>query len=175
MALNGNSFGFDFNPVVDRLRIVSDNDQNLRVNVDTGAALVDGDLSYPAGGRNARRNPSVVGVAYSNPDNDPNTGTVLYDVDAGLDILARQDPPNNGTLNTIGGLGVDTGALVGFDIGRRYGGLAALQPGGGASRLHSVDLDSGRARDRGRIGGGESVKGLAIPIDGDRYDGGGDG
>src|SRR5258705_5154867 len=31
-----------FNPVVDRLRIVSDMGQNLRVNVDTGAMLTEG-------------------------------------------------------------------------------------------------------------------------------------
>lgn len=187
VPLDGNSFGLDFNPVVDRLRIVSDNDQNLRVNVDGGATLVDGNLNYPAGDRNAGRNPNVVGAAYSNPDNDPNTGTVLYDIDSGLDILARQDPPNNGTLNTIGLLGVNTGDVVGFDIGGRnrggswggygdsgYNALAALQPSGGAPRLHSIDLDSGRARDRGRIGNGETIKGLAIPTGGDRdRDGGG--
>ncbi len=35
--LNGSSFGMDFNPVVDRLRVITDADQNLRINVDTGA------------------------------------------------------------------------------------------------------------------------------------------
>lgn len=41
VALEGTNFGMDFNPTVDRLRIVSDSGQNLRVNVDTGAATVD--------------------------------------------------------------------------------------------------------------------------------------
>jgi len=36
-ALSGTDFGVDFNPVVDRLRIVSNTGQNLRVNPDTGA------------------------------------------------------------------------------------------------------------------------------------------
>src|SRR5262249_14021470 len=36
-ALRGTRFGVDFNPVPDRLRIVSDANQSLRVNVDTGA------------------------------------------------------------------------------------------------------------------------------------------
>lgn len=198
VPLAGNRFGFDFNPVVDRLRIVSDQDQNLRVNVDGGATTADAALNYPAGDRNAGRNPNVAGVAYSNPDTDPNTGTVLYDVDSGLDILARQDPPNNGTLNTIGALGVDSADLVGFDIGRSggsygdgsygrsrggdsgYGALAALQVNGSA-RLYSVDLNSGRVRDRGRIGDGEKIDGLAISLqmdrdrDGDRPSGGGRG
>ncbi len=36
-ALDGTDFGVDFNPVSDRLRIVSNTGQNLRVNADTGA------------------------------------------------------------------------------------------------------------------------------------------
>ena len=40
--LNGAAFGVDFNPTVDRLRVISDNDQNLRFNPDTGlVAAVD--------------------------------------------------------------------------------------------------------------------------------------
>src|SRR5262245_9576311 len=44
-TLSGTEFGVDFNPVVDRLRIVSDTGQNLRVNVDTGATITDGNLN----------------------------------------------------------------------------------------------------------------------------------
>ena len=36
-AITGTNFGVDFNPVADRLRIVSDTGQSLRINVDTGA------------------------------------------------------------------------------------------------------------------------------------------
>jgi hypothetical protein len=39
--------------------------------------------------------------------------------------------------------------------------LATLQRSGG-SRLYSIDLKSGRARDRGAIGNGESVRDIAI-------------
>ncbi len=45
VALVGCSFGVAFNPVVDRLRIISDTGQNLRANVDTGATLVNGTLT----------------------------------------------------------------------------------------------------------------------------------
>ena len=45
VALSGSAFGVDFNPTVDRLRIVSDEDQNLRANVDTGATLTDSPLA----------------------------------------------------------------------------------------------------------------------------------
>ena len=55
VALEGTSFGVDFNPTVDRLRVVSDTGQNLRVNVDDGSTLTDGRLAYPASLR--RRHP----------------------------------------------------------------------------------------------------------------------
>ena len=56
-ALSGTRFGVDFNPAVDRLRIVSDAEQNLRVNPNTAAiAGVDTALT-PAG--------TVAGVAYT--------------------------------------------------------------------------------------------------------------
>ena len=38
----------DFNPVPDRLRVVSDTGQSLRINVDTGAVITDTALN-PAG------------------------------------------------------------------------------------------------------------------------------
>ena len=45
VALAGASFGVDFNPTVDGLRVVSDTGQNLRVNVDNGMTNVDTALS----------------------------------------------------------------------------------------------------------------------------------
>jgi len=57
-ALSGTSFGFDFNPVVDRIRVVSDTGQNLRLNPDTGA-VAGTDLNLNIGGGT----PHVVGSA----------------------------------------------------------------------------------------------------------------
>ncbi len=65
-GLSGRSFGVDFNPVADRLRVVSDSGQNLRVNPITGGATTDRALAYAAGDRNAGKAPSVVGAAYTN-------------------------------------------------------------------------------------------------------------
>ena len=49
-ALAGAGFGFDFNPTVDRIRVVSDSAQNLRLNPATGAvAFTDGTLRYKDG------------------------------------------------------------------------------------------------------------------------------
>ena len=46
-ALSGTTFGFDFDPV-DRIRVVSDTGQNLRLNPDTGAVVAVDTASTPA-------------------------------------------------------------------------------------------------------------------------------
>ncbi len=48
VALSGSFFGVDFNPTVDRLRIVSDVGQNLRANVENGATSSDDPINYTA-------------------------------------------------------------------------------------------------------------------------------
>ncbi len=170
VPLSGNAFGVDFNPTVDRLRIVSDTGQNLRVNVSTGAATVDTPLAYAATDPNAGVTPRVGGVAYTNNDNDeivvaPNpptagtTGTTLYDIDAALDVLDTQAPPNAGTLNSVGSLGVKTRTTIGFDIysrlsmGRAVSNTAFASLGRrGTEKLYSVDLATGAVRKLGSFG-----------------------
>lgn len=195
--LQGEFFGFDFNPVVDRIRVVSDKGQNLRLNPDLGTVVdfdpatagiqTDGKLAYDNTTAdndpvdvNAERRPRVGGAAYTNPDNDPATGTTLYDIDAERDTLVIQSPPNNGTLNTVGNLGFKVNELAGFDIGVNNIAYAALrardgnndadeqttQPNGqcGKSQLFTVNLTTGRATFVGYIGSPQSVVGLAIPL-----------
>ena len=55
----GTISGFDFNPVADRLRLVGDNDQDFRINVDTGEVTVDGTLAFADGDPNSGVNPNV--------------------------------------------------------------------------------------------------------------------
>jgi hypothetical protein len=170
-ALDGSDFGFDFNPTVDRIRIVSDSGQDLRAHPDLGTVVsVDGTLAYAAGDANAGATPSVTGAAYLNPDTDPTTGTTLYDIDAGLDVLVTQNPPNSGTLNTIGSLGVRTNHLVGFDIGTGNVAYAALKitPTRGRtcgnSSLVSINLATGAATSLGTIGVNQPILGLAVEL-----------
>lgn len=54
-------FGVDFNPVVDRLRIVNTDDRNARVNPAGGPATNDAALKYAAGDPNAGKDPQVAG------------------------------------------------------------------------------------------------------------------
>jgi Domain of unknown function (DUF4394) len=149
VALSGGAFGVDFNPTVDRLRVVSDNGQNLRINVDTGMTIVDATLNTGPGTTVT----GVTAVAYTNNDADPTTATTLFDIDTMADRVAIQAPPNNGTLNPTGNLGVDAAGDAGFDIyssTTRDGAtvnvraLASLNVGG-ASALYRVDLLTGRA------------------------------
>jgi len=170
VALSGTSFGVDFNPAADRLRIVSDTGQNLRHNVNTGGTtLSDTMLTTPPA---TVATTGVTAVAYTNNDLDVNTGTALYDIDTVADQVALQAPANNGTLSVIGKLGVDTGAVAGFDIYSllRNGtavdaaGFATLTVGG-RSTLYSVSLITGRADKLGQFPRGWQVTDLALPLD----------
>lgn len=178
-ALDGTSFGFDFNPVVDRIRIVSNTGQNMRAHPDFGEIVaVDTPLSYAAGDPNFGTPPQVAGAAYSNPDTDPTTATTLYDIDSGTDFLVIQNPPNAGVLTSVGHLSINASDVVGFDIGlpfnsgrygkdfaREGGPLAAIKlTGGVGTRLYQISLNSGRALDRGGIGTNEDVRAIAIEL-----------
>ena len=151
-TLAGQNFGFDFNPTADRIRITSNVDENLRVDPGTGALVAtDTPLNYPAGDVNAGADPNVVGSAYTNSFAGASS-TVLYDIDSNLDILAIQSPPNSGQLHTVGPLGVDTTAVVGFDIsstGNAYASLSTVVPGNGSTgapnSLYKIDLNTGAA------------------------------
>lgn len=112
VALRGMQFGVDFNPVADRLRVVSDVGQNLRINVADGTTTPDTDVAYTPGTPAT----GVVGSMYTNNDTDPDTNTTLFDVDSALDQVAIQSPPNAGNLVATGKLGLDTQAEVGADI-----------------------------------------------------------
>lgn len=153
--------GFDWNPQADRLRLVAASGQNLRVHVALGAVAVDGPLAYVAGDPNAGERPRVGAVAYTN-NVTAAPSTRLFDIDWELDVLALQDPPNDGGLQTVGALGVDFEAEAGFDIWTAGDGAElALAASGG--RLYQIDLASGRALDRGAIGDG-SVRPVGIAI-----------
>ncbi|MCB9892770.1 MAG: DUF4394 domain-containing protein, partial [Planctomycetes bacterium] len=147
-ALNGSSFGFDFNPTVDRIRITSNADQDLRAHPDTGAVVaVDGTLSYAANDAKFGLNPNIVASAYTNSRANVTT-TVLYGIDSNFDTLVRQDPPNAGVLNTVGSLGINVGENVSFDIAGTddKGYLVVTSPGQNvsSSALFEVDLTNGR-------------------------------
>jgi hypothetical protein len=161
-ALSGSEFGFDFNPTVDRIRVVSDTDQNLRLHPDLGTVVAtDSNLNYAAGDVSFGEDPYAVAVAYTNSADPPPASTTLYDVDTVLNILTTQTPPNNGTLNTVGPLGANPNNAAGFDISGATGIAYAAFNSGGATSLYTIDLGTGTSTLVGTIGG-ETVRGLSV-------------
>ncbi len=106
-ALSGTRFGVDFNPVVDRLRVVSDTGQNLRIDVDLGRVITDGSLRGATTG--------VAAAGYVNSHAEA-CRTRLFGLDLAGSRLVVQDPPNDGVTTAIGaGLGVTASAGF-FDV-----------------------------------------------------------
>jgi hypothetical protein len=171
VGLDGSSFGVDFNPAVDRLRIVSDTGQNLRhdVNTSAGPTTVDSSLTYPPTAA-----AGIAGAAYTNNDADPGTGTTLFDLDSMLDQVAVQSPANSGQLASTGKLGLDVTSTIGLDIysALKNGttdalrALASLEPVTGSRiALYRISLLGGRAEEIGMFRPSDRVVDLAIPLD----------
>lgn len=147
----GATVSVDFNPVADRMRIITSTGMSLRVNVDDGKATVDGSLKYAETDANKGKMPNVTAASYSNSFAGTKE-TALYDIDASTGMLLKQAPPNDGIVTGIGNLGVKLGGPIAFDVwtdgkGANAGWLLA----GGA--LHSVDLATGAAKSLGAIVG----------------------
>ena len=142
-ALAGSSFGVDFNPQANALRITSDADQNLRVSSNNNTTA-DGNLAYAAGDPGAGTNPSVGAVAYTNNTPDASS-TVLFGIDSARDALVRIDPPNSGQLRTVGALGQDAAEPTGFDVAPGGTAYASFRVGEGPQALYRIDLNTGRA------------------------------
>lgn len=153
-GIAGTAFAVDFNPVADRLRVISSTGQNLRINVDTGATTTDGAINRSGAA------PLVSAGAYTNSFAGT-TATMLFDIDSAADTLALQNPPNDGTLANVGALGVDVAGDVGFDIAGGANGLAlaALRTAaGGPASLYRIDLATGAAT----LVNGAATPGLSV-------------
>lgn len=133
--LVGTEFGFDFNPIVDRIRVVSNLGQNLRLNP------IDGTIS----GNDTSLNPGPVAVgaaAYTNNFAGATT-TSLFVIDHNTDMLYLQNPPNNGTLTAVGSLGLNITGANGFDIGSTSQKAYLLASVGGDTKIYTVNTTNG--------------------------------
>ncbi len=181
VKLEGTQFGFDFNPAVDRIRVVSNTGQNLRLHPDTGAVVdsnatlegmqTDGKLSYAAGDVNFGKPAITVGAAYSYNKADTKI-TTNFALDAATGALVTQGSregvmpavsPNTGQLFTVGALGMPF-TTASFDIQALSDvAFAALNSDGApGSRWVTIDLKTGAARSLGTVGSGERVVGIAL-------------
>lgn len=166
----------DFNPAVDRLRVVTETGLNFRLNPNNGAP-VDGNLGVaginPDGSINGGTT-TASATAYTN--SQPNNGgvTTQYTLDAVTDALYIQNPPNNGTLVSgqtvmLGGAPLDFTSVSGFDIEPGVNALtsnAAVTSGsayavlrvGGVAKLYQINLVNAQATEVGAL----SVQSFAI-------------
>ena len=135
-ALSGESFGFDFNPTVDRIRIVSNTGQNLRAHPETGViAAVDGAINPGT--------PLISSAAYTNNFAGATT-TTLYVLDGPNRKLYTQNPPNNGTLTNSVNLTFSFSGANGFDIGSTSGKAYVLLNDEVGVKLYGLNLETGQ-------------------------------
>jgi hypothetical protein len=145
MLPEGVTASFNFNPVADRLRVMGSDGTNFRINVDTGETMVDGSLNFEAGDMNAEAESNIVATAYTNGmvGAEAPESTSMWDIDASLGALIRQTAPNDGTLATIGMLGVDADHYaIDFETRGMDDNVLWLVAGNG---VYTVDLESGAA------------------------------
>lgn len=183
LPLASAGYGFDFNPTVDRIRVVTGTGLNFRINPNNGAPVDNNanaaDGTNPDGSINGAPAGStgVTAAAYTNSFGQSLTGgvTTQYVIDAVSNSLFIQNPPNNGTLTaaqtiTLNGATLDFTEANGFDIPASVrvttsasaatgSGFAALTVGT-ATRLYSIDLSNGSATDLGALPAG--VSGLTV-------------
>ncbi|MGI8605414.1 MAG: DUF4394 domain-containing protein [Verrucomicrobiales bacterium] len=146
--LIGAFFSMDFNPVVDRIRVVTSANTNYRFNPDNGAlAATDLMLAFAGGGT-----PLVTGVAYTNNFAGA-LQTTLYGYEAGSNSLVTiggpngVPSPNGGQVFPVGPSGIFAEApRIGFDIfGNSTAFLSARTAIGPAAidRFYTADLATG--------------------------------
>ena len=180
-TLDGTSFGFDFNPAADRIRVHSNTGLNRRLHPANGESVNvagDGTLTYADGGNTA----PIVATAYINSVSAKPATTTVYGIDPASDqVTVFANDPNGVTggfavATVVGALGVDAEDVAGFDIYGGKGGevdggaptvtkdvkaFAALRVGGTLG-LYTIDLSTGKATLVGAIGHDKPLRGLTV-------------
>lgn len=140
--------GFNFNPLVDRIRVVFSFGANFRVHPDTGALVAaDTNLSQTV----------VNGVSYTN-NVIPQSGTTLYGMRYANDTLVLigglngVPSPNGGVVTSVGGSGISAMDAYGFEIVTN--GLVDKAFATADGKLYSVNLATGAFTLVGAIGAG---------------------
>lgn len=167
-ALDAAEYGIDFNPTVDRIRVVNSVGGNRRLNPTNGASAgVDTNLTYAGGGV-----PRAVAVAYNNSLAGVAPGSVReFGIDSALGSLIEIGTQaggntsfNGGVSTVIGSLGFSTTDLVGFDIFGPTGNafISLTSPSSGLSSLYSVNLSTGAATLLGGVGTGTTLRDITV-------------
>lgn len=137
-------FGFDFNPQIDRIRVVSELDQNLVLDPNGGTTTVATDLFYGPGDVNQGANPNVTHIAYDQ-NTAGTTATQLRAIDTDLDTVAKL-ANSAGVLTTVGPLGIEVEDIGGFDVSATGSAFAIMtEEGAFLQRLYTINLQTGAA------------------------------
>lgn len=160
-------YGFDFNPVVDAIRITTSTGLNFRVS--TAGAALDGDTvangTQPDGNINGVTMQGA-GAAYTN-SYEGTAITTLYIMNSATDELTIQSSPNMGTQVavapiTVAGNNLNFTAVPGFDIPpevQRGAANQAVTAGigyalltlGSSTNLYRINLVNGQAQMLGAV------------------------
>ena len=152
--LAGTEFGFDFNPTVDKIRVVSNTGQNLRLDPVTGGITATDGTINPG-------TPTLSAAAYTNNFAGA-TSTSLFVIDHSTDKLYLQNPPNNGTLVERGSLGINIEGANGFDIGSTSDKAYLIATVAGATKIYTVNTTNGSATSLANYP--NSVRGFTIGL-----------
>ena len=149
---NGDRYGIDFNPTVDRVRVVNDGDENLRLNPNTGALFDDTNLNPPG--------EKVTSVAYDRVDSPPIPGnTTLFGISLSSSSLVTiggvngAPSANGGALMNPKPLGLTLAlnSVPGFDISPSGIAYATLEDAAGGLPVSTRSISTpGRPRWRAR-------------------------
>ncbi|UXH78264.1 DUF4394 domain-containing protein [Roseateles amylovorans] len=173
-------WGVDFNPTVDRIRVVNDAGVNMRLHPDTGAVVdsnpdqpgvqLDGRLVYDSADVNVDKTPGIVAAGYTyNKDNEKITTN--YALDGKLGVLVHQGSkegvqpvvsPNTGRLFTVGSLGIGSFAKATLDLSDIGNVAYSAVSSQGKSTWYRIDLMTGKATRIGSVGVSSEVVGAAI-------------
>ena len=179
LPVGATEWGFDFNPTVDRIRVVNDAGFNMRLHPDTGAIVdadpnlpglqMDGRLVFDAADGGASKAAAVVAAGYTyNKDNEKITTN--YALDGRQGVLVHQGSkegvqpmvsPNTGKLFTVGSLGIGPFERATLDISDVSNAAYSAVTTAGKSVWYRIDLSTGKATRIGTVAGGPVV-GAAI-------------
>ncbi|MES2659729.1 MAG: DUF4394 domain-containing protein [Verrucomicrobiota bacterium] len=141
----GTVSGFDFNPALDRMRIIGGGVNNFRMVPDGIAGMTAGTVVNGAGGGDGMfgvpMGVTLLDVAYINPFNG-GAGTNLFSI--GSNGILYNHPaigaPQFNTISAVGPLGISLAGDIGFDIDAS--GTGYLVTG---NSLYTVNLATGEA------------------------------
>jgi hypothetical protein len=153
----------DFDPVTGVIRVVSDSNQNMRINPDTGAQIsVDTAITGVLG---------VSGIGFTNNFASPDRAT-LFGISHSTDQLVRIGGANlldggasqsAGVSAAIGPLGVTTSEILGFDIAANDNeAFALLADAAPPIGLYKINLTTGAATFVRNVNVFERLRGLAL-------------